>query len=493
MTIESTVNRIQYDGDDVTTAFAFPYLFFDETHLTVILTDTSSVDTELTLTTHYTVTGEGVAGGGTVTMLTEPAAGEVLTILREVPYTQPSNYTNSGTFDQETLEQDLDELTMMTQQLKELSDRSIKLPATSDLSDQIVPPPEADKLLGWNSAADQLENKSVTDGQITIPANAADAKKVLRLTSTGLTVEVGPLMDFDPTAGDAHKIIKVNTAEDALEMAETIPDLVAGDAGKLLEVNSGATGYSLRGLRSFIAGFIPAHDADTEHDMGFGNGTCSNAAGARLYDWALDYVKQIDVTWAVGDDAGGMFTGAVAADTAYHACLIQKDSDASLDWGWDTSISGANTPAGYTFVRRLFSILTDSSSNIINGSWMETAGGGLLVEYLETILDLSAYGAATTRQTLVVSVPTGLQMLARLGIFHFYNSGSASNAWIRSVNFTDVTPGNPSLDLTVEAGTTRSTAVKDVETDTSATLAHRQTQTTSDLYIKTIGFVDQRR
>ena len=73
MTLSSTVNRTSTDGDGSAVNFSFPYLFFNQDDLTVILVnETTNVETTQTITTHYTVTGAGVAAGGTVIMGTAP-------------------------------------------------------------------------------------------------------------------------------------------------------------------------------------------------------------------------------------------------------------------------------------------------------------------------------------------------------------------------------------------------------------------------------------
>lgn len=247
MTVGSANNKNQYAGDGVQTAFPTTFLFFEDSHLTVIKTVIATgVDTVQTLTTDYTVTGAGNPAGGTVTFLAAPAATERVTIKRVVPLTQGSDYINASNFDQEILERDLDENVMMMQSVQEQIDRAITLPPSSTLGSQDLPKPEANQLLGWNTAADGLENKAQTAGTVTIPTNAADKKKVLRLDAAGTAVEVGPKMDFDPTTGDAGKVLQVNSAEDAVEVGLKMDfDPVAGDAGKVIQVNSAEDGLAI--------------------------------------------------------------------------------------------------------------------------------------------------------------------------------------------------------------------------------------------------------
>lgn len=130
MSLNSTVFRVQYTANGSTFSFGFPYLFLDETHLVVVETNTTTgVDTTKTLTTDYTVTGEGLSAGGTVTFLAAPTSGRVITISRIVPITQLVDYNQSDAFPADTHEQALDKLTMIAQQLNSSGgdvDRSIR-------------------------------------------------------------------------------------------------------------------------------------------------------------------------------------------------------------------------------------------------------------------------------------------------------------------------------------------------------------------------------
>ncbi len=118
--------------------------------------------------------------------------------------------------------------------------------------------------------------------------------------------------------------------------------------------------------RGYIDGLILSNDADTEHDISVSPGVCKDSTNADVIRLAAAIVKRIDAAWAVGSGNGGLFSGSVAVDTWYHVFAIIKDSDRSVDVGFDTSVSAANIPAGYTNFRRIGSVLTNGSSNIIN-------------------------------------------------------------------------------------------------------------------------------
>ena len=136
MTISSENRKNQYDGNDSTTVFPYTFRITDQTQLEVILLDADGVtETTLTLSTHYTVSGVGDAGGGNVTypVSGDPlATGETLTIRRNVPIKQLTDFENQGGFFADNHEDAFDYLTMVCLQLQEEIDRCPKLAATSE-------------------------------------------------------------------------------------------------------------------------------------------------------------------------------------------------------------------------------------------------------------------------------------------------------------------------------------------------------------------------
>jgi len=77
-----------YAGDGSQTVFPYIFKILADTDLRVYLTNVLGVKTLLTLTTHYSVSGAGSESGGNVTMVTPPATGETLTIIKEPPTTE---------------------------------------------------------------------------------------------------------------------------------------------------------------------------------------------------------------------------------------------------------------------------------------------------------------------------------------------------------------------------------------------------------------------
>lgn len=155
MSLPSTVSRYRYLANGVTVAFAFSALFLDNSHLRVVVTDTSGNDVVKTISTDYTVTGALNPSGGTVTFGTAPTNGYYVTISRVVPITQATDYVPNDSFPAETHETALDKLTMISQQLTEAQGRALTYPATepSTTTNTLAPVvSRKNKLLGFDGS-----------------------------------------------------------------------------------------------------------------------------------------------------------------------------------------------------------------------------------------------------------------------------------------------------------------------------------------------------
>ena len=157
MTVTSSTNRASYSGNGSLTTFAYGFKIFDQDELTVILRSSAGVETVQTLTTHYSVTGVGAAGGGNVVFGTAPAAGVTIVVLRELDLEQGLNLVPNDPFPAESLESSLDKLTFMVQQHNEELGRTIKASRTNVLAGSeftILAADRANKVFSFDGSGD---------------------------------------------------------------------------------------------------------------------------------------------------------------------------------------------------------------------------------------------------------------------------------------------------------------------------------------------------
>ena len=158
-----------------------------------------------------------------------------------------------------------------------------------------------------------------------------------------------------------------------------------------------------------LFGLTLSNDTDTDHDISIAVGECADSTNAFLLELSSLIVKQIDAAWAAGNNAGGLFSGSVAIDTWYHLFLIRKDSDGSIDAGFDTSVTAANIPGGYTAYRRIGSVLTDGSANILPFTQV-----GNDFDFNTQIQDYNAALPTGSRTTVTISTPLGVVTKAKI-------------------------------------------------------------------------------
>jgi len=152
MTVASPASKVTANGNGVTTVWPFNFRVIEESHLQVIVTDISGVDTPLS--SGYSVGLTDLGGSVTYPLAGAPLpVGAKITILRVVPLTQETDLTNQGGFYAETVEDRFDLLTMADQQQQEELDRTVKL-SVSDTNGLTLPPPSerAGRLLGFDAA-----------------------------------------------------------------------------------------------------------------------------------------------------------------------------------------------------------------------------------------------------------------------------------------------------------------------------------------------------
>lgn len=115
MTVSTTINKVSYIGNGVATEFAIPFPFLETSHLKAyqLLND---IQTERT---------DWIVQNDNMIFTAAPVSGAQIVIMREVPYTQETDYRENEILAAETLERNFDKLTMQVQQLKEQIGRSV--------------------------------------------------------------------------------------------------------------------------------------------------------------------------------------------------------------------------------------------------------------------------------------------------------------------------------------------------------------------------------
>ena len=95
MTVAITTSSKDFTGSGSTGPFTFAFRFLANADIKVFKT-VAGVKSQLTETTHYTLTGARLYTGGSVTLVTALQTGEALRIERHTASLQGENITNQG-------------------------------------------------------------------------------------------------------------------------------------------------------------------------------------------------------------------------------------------------------------------------------------------------------------------------------------------------------------------------------------------------------------
>jgi hypothetical protein len=159
MTITTTTIKNSYSGDGSQDTFAYTFKISADADMQVIIRSSTGSETVKTLTTHYTVTGAGVATGGNVVFTSGniPAATETVVLRRATTQTQTLDLVENDPFTADSVEGAFDKNLATIQELQEEVNRSFKVSRTNTISSSEFTDSatsRASKTLGFDSSGD---------------------------------------------------------------------------------------------------------------------------------------------------------------------------------------------------------------------------------------------------------------------------------------------------------------------------------------------------
>lgn len=166
--ISATTRRIVYTGSAGTGPYAYAFNILVNTDLAVYFNDT-----ELTLTTDYTVAisadGTGsvtIVVGGSARVPSTPDANDRITIVGDRTIQRTTDFTTGGPLFAASLNDELDSLTIFTQQNLEQSNRSLRAPNTDPTTVNMELPDNttrANKTLAFDANGDPVIGEQIGD------------------------------------------------------------------------------------------------------------------------------------------------------------------------------------------------------------------------------------------------------------------------------------------------------------------------------------------
>ena len=159
MTITTTTIKNSYSGDGSQDTFAYTFKIAADADIQVIIRSSTGLETEKSLTTHYTVTGAGTASGGNVVFTSGniPSGTETVVLRRDTTQTQTLDLVENDPFTADSVEGAFDKNLSIAQELQEQINRCIKYSPTNtftstDFTESVTD--RGGKVLGFDSAGE---------------------------------------------------------------------------------------------------------------------------------------------------------------------------------------------------------------------------------------------------------------------------------------------------------------------------------------------------
>ncbi len=269
-------------------------------------------------------------------------------------------------------------------------------------------------------------------------------------------LEVAVGTDAQRPAAPSNGALRWNTEKNALEHRKgaqwsvidptTAPgDMIAAGANGVLEKvtpsgvgqvplwNGSNVVYDYPASRGFIDGCVTENGATATRKK-VNLGIFRNAANNAVIEITQVLEKDVVFPWTAGDGGGAfMPAGVVGANQTLHYVVFTKNDDGAVEWGLDTSPVGANTPSGYTFQRRIGSLVTTSGGNlplmVQRGDLFQYASWDDLPQTVITDLPEIAVAPRT-----MLGVPLGVE-LSLQGVVNFGDGSQATSGVYMASHF----------------------------------------------------------
>lgn len=177
MTVSTTTSYQTFAGAQSVLTFTFRTLVSNPEYISVkVVNLTNNTSLVLTYSTNYTVSVNASGVGGTVTVTPTYSSAYQYVVYRSTGQVQNSAYANFNQFPASTLENGLDQLTMLVQEQTTNQNLNLSLPlGLSPTASTVLPAPVANQALGWNNAGTGIVNINLVSQGTMVLASSADA------------------------------------------------------------------------------------------------------------------------------------------------------------------------------------------------------------------------------------------------------------------------------------------------------------------------------
>lgn len=192
-------------------------------------------ETELVYGNDYTVTLNSDGKGGVVTVKDKKTSSWIIVIRRDYNITQGVDLNDYNEFPAETIERVFDKQTMVIQQLKEISDRCVKVPQTDDQTPEEL----LDEVYSKLDTATEVANRAIEAADAA--ADAAEEAKQAVVSAEQQVVRIEKYVDEKKVEIDNSINNAKNTINGIVTDAEKKVDAIVDDAASVAATKASET------------------------------------------------------------------------------------------------------------------------------------------------------------------------------------------------------------------------------------------------------------
>lgn len=385
MSFTTETSKLILVGDGVKTVFPYNYLIYDDAHLAVYLDGVRQ-------STGYTVDGVGNALGGNVTFNTAPAAGVVVTLNLEVPFTQELSYTQGGKFPSASHEKGLDLNTMLCRRLNEVDSRALRVPQGGASTEDTELPSQTDrasKYLAFDTDGNPVATAGTTSDIVATPfmetvLDDTTGNAALETIITDLTAETAPAVgDLVPISDVSAVSGRKITLQNLLKVINSLTEDTAPDKSADFVLTYDTSASAVKKAKPINVDVLPSGVIAP-----YGGSTaptgwleCDGSAVSRTT--YANLFAAISTTWGAGDEsttfnlppsAGRGFIGRGTGT------VTVSGVDSGVDLTTDTLATPPNNAKWFTGMPVVFTLTSGTITPLTSGNtyYIVRIGGSIV-------------------------------------------------------------------------------------------------------------------
>ena len=479
--INDTAPRNQYTATSGQTVFTVSFEFFENADLKVYKNAVLQ-----TITTHYTVTGAGVTGGGSITLTSGATTGDIITIVRDIPVKRVTDFPTSGPFNISALNTELDKIVAMVQEREDDITRVVQLSET-DTSTTLTLPIVADrasKVLGFDATGSTIAMQEIGNYRGNWAAGTAYVlRDIVKDTSNAniyICVQAHTSSGSQPLSTNANAaswalLVDAATATSSASAAASSASAAASSASAASGSASAASGSASSAASSASSAASAQSAAESARDATLAayDNFDDRYLGAKTSNPTLDNDGNTLV-------AGALYFNSVAGEmrlwtgSAWVAAYVSGSGFLSTSGGTITgdlvvSASGSTNALRITQTGTGNALVVEDAANPDSSPVVVDSSGNVIVGYTQNIGSPLGYplqqhgvsanvGLGMSNWVNAVGAPnirlaksrgsaigsyTAVQSGDELGIIQFY--GDDGTQFIRGANIVAAVDGTPGL------------------------------------------------